>query len=437
MKTVTGPNARPASGKSSPAALAALPDAELLDRVARQTFRYFWEGGHPVSGLAYDRHPVTADAPAGPAAIGGTGFGLMALVTAVERRWITRAAALERLERIVGLLGRAQRHHGAWPHFIDGATGATIAFGPNDDGGDLVETSFLCMGLLCVRQYFGDAGPREQALRARITELWEGVEWDWYTQGRDLLYWHWSPNVGWAMNHEIRGWNECLVTYVLAAAAPRHRVAPAVYHRGFAAGPDFRNGNAYYGIELPLGPPFGGPLFFAHYSFCGLDPNGLRDRYANYGDLNRRHVQINRAHCIANPGGYAGYGAACWGLTASDDPAGYAAHAPGNDNGTIAPTAALASLPYAPAKVLPVLRYLLAESGGRLWGRYGFVDAFCPQRKWVADAYLAIDQGPIVIMFENHRSGLLWNLFMDVPEVRDGLRRLEFDSSRRGAETAG
>jgi hypothetical protein len=220
-------------------------------------------------------------------------------------------------------------------------------------------------------------------------------------------------------------------------ASPRHAVDPLVYHRGFAAGRDFLNGRAWYGIELPLGMPYGGPLFFAHYSFCGLDPHGLRDRYADYWDLNVRHVRINRAHCIANPGGFAGYGDACWGLTASDDPAGYAAHAPDNDNGTISPTAALASLPYAPAEAAAVMRHLLARLGRRVWGRYGFVDAFCEQRGWFADTYLAIDQGPIVVMAENHRNGLLWKLFMGEPEVQAGLRRLDFSSPWLGTEHAG
>ncbi len=255
------------------------------------------------------------------------------------------------------------------------------------------------------------------------------MEWTWYTRGgREVLYWHWSPNNGWALNHEVRGWNECLITYVLAASAPRYAIDPVVYHRGFASGRGFLNGKSYYGIELPLGMPYGGPLFFTHYSFCGLDPRGLVDRYADYGDLNTRHVQINRAHCIANPHKHPGYGEACWGLTASDDPEGYAAHAPDNDNGTLSPTAALASAPYAPQEVLQVTRNLLKQHGEKIWGRYGFVDAFCERQNWYADTYLAIDQGPIIVMMENYRTGLLWKLFMNVPEVRAGLARLQFKS---------
>jgi hypothetical protein len=411
------------------ATLAALPDEQLLEIVQRQTFNFFWDGAHPVSGLAPDRCTTRASVSDDKVAIGGSGFGIMAILVAVERGWIARDAAIERLTRMLDILTAATCYHGAYAHFVNGRTAATIPFYRKDDGGDLVETSFLCMGLLCARQYFNRGTQAEQSLRGRITWLWEEVEWDWYTQeGRRVLYWHWSPNNGWAMDHEIRGWNECLITYVLAAGAPRYPINPAVYHRGFAAGSAFLNGRSYYDIELPLGMPFGGPLFFAHYSFCGLDPHGLKDKYADYWELNRRHVAINRAHCIANPNKFKGYGAACWGLTASDDPDGYSAHAPDNDNGTISPTAALASLPYAPREVIGTLRHFLSEHGERIWGRYGFTDAFCEERNWYADTYIAIDQGPIVVMMENHRTGLLWKLFMSVPEVQTGLRRLGFTS---------
>jgi len=419
----------PAMNSSSPAALAELPDDELLEVVQRQTFRFFWEGSHARSGLAPDRRKTHDEPDDELVAIGGSGFGVMSIIVAVERGWISREAALERLHRMVDALHHARCYHGVFPHFMNGTTGRIVRFGRKDDGGDIVETSFLMMGLITARQYFSLDVPIEESLRGRINQLWEGVEWEWHTQGgRELLYWHWSPYNGWAMDHEIRGWNECLVTYVLAAGSPTYSVEPSVYHRGFAAGRGFLNGRTYYGIELPLGMPYGGPLFFAHYSFCGLDPRGLRDRYADYWDLNVRHVRINHAHCVANPNNHKGYGEACWGLTASDDPDGYGAHAPDNDNGTISPTAALASLPYAPREVMQALRFFLTRHGEKLWGRYGFVDAFCEKRNWFANTFLAIDQGPIVVMMENHRTGLLWKLFMSAPEVQTGLRRLGFTS---------
>ncbi|WP_428313296.1 glucoamylase family protein [Hydrocarboniphaga sp.] len=419
----------PTADTRSPAELAALPDELLIDAVQRQTFRFFWEGAHPVSGLAPDRR-TTRDEPVDDlVAIGGSGFGVMAIIVAVERGWVTRIEAVTRINQSLDVLCKARCYHGTYPHFMNGLTGETIPFGRKDDAGDLVETALLMQGLLCARQYFQQETPGEASIRNRITQLWEEVEWDWYTQGgRKLLYWHWSPYNGWAMDHEIHGWNECLTTYLLAASSPRYPVSAEVYHRGYAAGRDFINGKSYYGIELPLGQPYGGPLFFAHYSFCTLDPHGLRDRYANYWELNLAHVKINHAHCVANPKKFKGYSAECWGLTASDDAFGYGAHAPDNDNGTISPTAALSSLPYAPREVMAALRHFLTEHGDRLWKRYGFVDAFSVHHNWAADTFLAIDQGPIVVMMENYRTGLMWKLFMSIPEIQGGLRKLGFSS---------
>jgi len=411
-----------------------LEDSALLDEVQHRTFGYFWDFGHPVSGLARDRARGDDDPGDDVVAVGGSGFGVMAILVAVERGWVTRAEALDRLLTMTDFLERAGRFHGVFPHFMDGATGQAIAFGPQDDGGDLVETAYLMQGLLTARQYFDGVGDGEAELRDRIDRLWGAVEWSWHTRGGEpVLYWHWSPAHGWAMNHRIRGWNECLIVYVLAAGAPLHAIAPEVYHQGWAGGPDFRNGRRYHGIELPLGPAYGGPLFFAHYSFLGLDPRGLVDRYADYWAQNDAHVRINAAHCRLNPGGFAGYGPDCWGLTASDDDQGYAAHDPANDRGVIAPTAALSSLPYWPEGAMSALRHFRHGLGERIWGRYGFADAFNESQDWYATSFLAIDQGPIVCMIENHRSGLLWRLFMSAPEVRRGLLRLGFSSPVLGA----
>ncbi len=425
-----------ATRASSPAALARLPDDELLEAVQRHTFRFFWDGADPTTGLAPDRRKTRDRKVEDPVTMGGSGFGVMALIVAIERGWVSREAALERLKRMLDFLIHAPCYHGAFSHFMDARTGATVPLSRKDDGGDLVETSYLCMGLLCARQYFDRNTKIERKLRARITGLWEEVEWNWYTQnGRKVLYWHWSPNNGWAMDHEIRGWDECLVTYVLAASAPRYGIDPIVYHHGYAAGRNYLNGKSYYGIELPLGMPYGGPLFFTHYSFCGLDPHGLKDHYVDYWEQNVRHVRINHAHCVANPHRYKGYSSACWGLTSSDDKVGYLAHDPDNDNGTISPTAAVGSFPYAPREAMRALRHFLRSHGGKIWGRYGFTDAFCETRNWYADTFLAIDQGPIILMIENYRTGLLWKLFMNVPEVQAGLRRLGFTSPYLGKRT--
>jgi hypothetical protein len=411
---------------SSPADLAALPDEDLLDAVQRQTFNFFWEGTHPDSGLAPDRCKS-----AGPTdditTTGGSGFGAMAIIVGVERGWISRAAGVERVGRMLRVLSKATCYHGVFPHFMNGRTGATIPFTRKDDGGDLVETSLLMMGLLCAREYFSRENPEEASLRGLVDYVWNEVEWNWYTRdGRQVLSWHWSPNNGWSVDLDIRGWNECLITYVLAAGAPRYPIQPRVYHQGYAESRSFLNGKSYYGIPLPLGVPFGGPLYFAHYSFCGIDPRGLKDRYADYWEQNVNHVRINHAHCVNNPKNWKGYSAACWGLTSSDDPDGYMAHAPDNDNGTISPTAAVSSMPYAPREAIQAIRHFLIAHGDKVWGRFGFTDAFCEARNWYAETFLAIDQGPMILMIENHRTGLLWKLFMNAPEVRVGLRALGF-----------
>jgi len=407
-----------------------LDDTALLDITQRQTFGYFWDFAHPVSGLARDRSDPRPGSDPDKVATGASGFGVMAIIVATERGWIGRAAAAERLLCMVRFLARACRHHhGVFPHFMHGATGGTIPFGPKDDGGDLVETSYLCMGLLTARQYFDGPDAREAELRTEIDVLWRAVEWDWHTRGGDdVLYWHWSPNYGWDINLPIRGWNECLITYVLAASSPTHAIVANAYHRGWAAGGQFHNGRRYYGIPLPLGPDYGGPLFFAHFSFLGLDPRGLQDRYADYWEQNVNHTLINREHCIRNPRRYKGYGRDCWGLTASVDHLGYHAHAPDHDLGVISPTAALASFPYTPQHSMRALRHFYLRLGDRIWGDYGFIDAFNETLGWYAPSRLGIDQGPIVVMIENHRSGLIWKLFMSCPEVQRGLRILGFRS---------
>ena len=403
--------------------MTSVSDDALLDLVQRQTLRYFWDFGHPASGLARERsNPVAGYDFMDTVTTGGTGFGIMAMVAGAERGFLTRGDVRTRVGKIVDGLASADRYHGVFPHFLHGGTGKTIPFSSKDDGGDLVETSFLMMGLLCARQYFAE----DARLGAAIDRLWHDVEWDWHTHGEDVLYWHWSPRHGWAMNHAIRGWNECLITYVLAAASPAHAIAPQVYHRGCTDSPVFHNGKAYGDKTLPLGPDQGGPLFFAHYSFLGLDPRGLRDAYADYWAQNCAHVEINRAHCVANPHGFAGYGPDCWGLTACDGDKGYNAFSPTNDHGVIAPTAALSSMPYTPAESTAALRHLYEERGGALWRDFGFADSFNASANWVAEGHLAIDQGPIVVMIENHRSALLWRLFMSCPEIRRGLDRLGF-----------
>ena len=406
-----------------------LTDSALLDVVQRQTFRYFWDFGHPVSGLARERSNIAFDYGREVVTMGGSGFGIMAMIVATQRKWITREQADDRMLKIVNFLYRADSFHGVFPHWLNGATGKVIPFGRKDDGGDLVETSYLFEGLLCAKQYYNADNVKERRIRAVIEWMWNDIEWNWYTHdGQNVLYWHWSPNNGWSMNFPIHGFNECLITYVLAASGTHFPVNASVYHDGWAQGDFFKNGKTYYGYKLPLGFPFGGPLFFSQYSFMGLDPKGLKDEYADYWEQNLNHTLINRAYCIDNPKKFKGYGANCWGLTASDNYEGYNAHSPTNDLGVISPTAALSAFPYTPQYSMQALRHFYYDMGDKIWGEYGFTDAFSESHNWYAKEYLAIDQGPIVVMIENYRTGLLWKLFMSCPEVIGGLKKLGFQS---------
>lgn len=399
-----------------------ISEEALLTLVQEKTFKYFWDFAHPASGMARERN-TSGDL----VTTGGSGFGIMTILVGIERGFITRQEGVDRIEKIVTFLETADRFHGVWPHWINGNTGKVIPFSTKDNGGDLVETAFMVQGLLTVREYLDSSNPQEAAIATTITQLWEEVEWDWYTKGgEEVLYWHWSPNYGWEMNHKIQGWNESLIVYVLAASSPTHSIDAETYHQGWARNGAMANGREFYDINLPLGPDYGGPLFFSHYSFLGLDPRNLEDQYANYWTQNQNHALIHQQYAIDNPKNYIGYGAAAWGLTASDSHNGYSAHSPTNDLGVITPTAALSSIPYTPELSLEAMKYFYYILGDKLWGTYGFYDAYNPTEDWYASSYLAIDQGPIVIMIENHRTGLLWDLFMENPEVIAGLEKLGF-----------
>lgn len=407
-----------------------LSDNELLDVVQKQTFKYFWDFAHPVSGMARERSNTTFGYGNEVVTTGGTGFGVMSIIVATERKWIERDTAAKQILKIINFLLKANSYHGAFPHWMNGTTGKTIPFSRKDDGADLVETSFLFEGLLCAKQYFNANNEAENEVRNKIGWLWNDVEWNWFTKGEDVLYWHWSPNNGWAMNFPVHGFNECLIMYVLAASAEKYAINPSVYHKGWASGSFFKNGKTFYGYQLPLGFDYGGPLFFSHYSFLGLKPKGLKDQYADYWIQNCHHTLINHAYCVANPKKFKGYGEDCWGLTASDTYNGYDAHSPTNDHGTISPTAALSAFPYTPNFSMKALKHFYYDLGNKIWGEYGFTDAFNETKNWYATSYLAIDQGPIICMIENYRTGLLWNLFMSCPEVQKGLKKLGFQYSK-------
>ena len=403
-----------------------ISDDELLTLIQRQTLKYFYDFGHPISGMARERN-TSGDI----VTTGGTGFGIMGMVVGVHRNFISKTDALTRIQKIVTFLKTADKFHGAFPHWINGNTGKVQPFSAKDNGADLVETSFLMEGLLVARQYFNGSNAAELSLRTDINQLYQNVEWSWFRKNNEeRLLWHWSPEFNWDINLQVKGWNESLMTYVLAASSSNYSIPKSVYDNGWAGNGSMKNGNSFYGVNLPLGPNNGGPLFFEHYSLMALNPIGLTDVYANYETQAKAHSLINYNYCVANPKSYVGYSENCWGLTASDIKNGYTASSPTNDLGYIAPTAAISSIPYTTQESLKASRFFYYTLGDKVWGEYGFKDAFSLNDPWFAHSYLAIDQGPQIVMIENYRTGLIWNLFMSCPEVKTGLTKLGFQSPK-------
>ncbi len=430
-----------ASAESESVQTRALDDEALMTMVQEACFRYYWETAHPKAGLA----PEVLPGDPNLLALGGSGFGVMALIVGAERGFAPREAVAERMVRIVRFLAAADRFHGVWPHFLNGETGKAVPFfGKYDNGGDLVETAFMIQGLLAARQYFDGDSAAEKEIRNTVTRLWHEVEWDWYrkTPDSDVLYWHWSPDAGFHISHPLIGWNETMIVYLLAIASPTHPVPASLYHTGWAGtserhvtyrrawsrttvGDRYVNGGTYYGQLLDVGVGNGSDLFFVHFSFMGFDPRGWRDAYTNYFENNRAIVRINHAYCVENPRGFQGYGPDSWGLSVGINSGG-GKPLPRDDNGTISIMASQASMPYTPAESLRALRHFYRTLGPKVFGVYGFHDGFNATQNWYEETYMALNQAPITVMIENHRSGLVWRHFMKNPEIEPALRSIGF-----------
>ena len=419
-------------------------DPEIVEMVQKDALKYFWDYAQSNSKLARERyHTDNPGQDAHVVSTGGSGFGLMTILVGIKNGYVTRTDAVSRLSTALNFLQNANRFHGAWPHWMDGNTGNVIPFSTKDNGGDLVETAFLAQGLICVREYFKNSSDAtELAISKKADDLWKGIEWNWYTQGQNVLYWHWSPNYNFEMNHQLRGFDETLITYVLAAASPNYAIEKTVYTEGWARSGAIKTSASQYGIPLIVNHNGAngtvGPMFWSHYSFLGLDPRGLRDDYVNYGDAVVNHSKIMYQYCVTNPKSWQGYNSKSWGLTASysrnpqtggDD---YAAHQPNKDLGIISPTAAISDMPYTPTESMNFLRFLYNENYKKYIGVAGPYDAYSVHYNWVTPRYLAIDQGTIAPMVENHRSAFLWQLFMNAPDVKQGLLKLGFHSTQYG-----
>lgn len=408
----------------------------LLTKIQSQTFQYFWEAAEPISGLARERIHIDGEYPQNDQnviTIGGSGFGIMGMVVAMERGFISKAEGTERLSKIMEYLKKIERFQGAWSHWYFGDTGKVKAFSEKDNGGDIVETAFLAQALIVVREYFKSGNNQQKIVAKAADDLWKEINWKHYTNGQNVLYWHWSKTHGFGMNHAIQGFDECLITYVLAASSPSHAIDTAVYNQGWARSGQIKSDLKKFDIPISAKhnakPGEVGPLFWSHYSFLGLDPIGLKDAYVDYGEIVKNHTKINIAYSAANPKGYIGYGPdKGWGWTASYSISGYDAHHPDNDKSVISPTAALSSMPYTPKESIAFANYLFKQLGDKVWGKYGFFDAYSETENWYPQRYLAIDQGPIVVMIENYRTGLIWKLFMQADEIQQGLKKLGFTS---------
>lgn len=421
----------------------ATPESLMME-VQEASFRYFYNWRHPVSGLAREKTPPRQIETINNLTLrylrqvrdskqlcttGATGMGMFNLVVGVERGFITRGEGIAwALQMLQFLSSKAERFHGAFSHWLEGDTGRTLPFaGPEDNGADTVETAFLASGFIVLREYFTGDDAAEKEIRQLADGLWRDIEWDWFTRGEGQgapLYWHWSPNYGWDKEVPVRGFNEAAILYVLAVASPTHAIRPDSYRKAWQH-TGYGSTREAFGIPMTLGHKLGPPLFFTHYSYLGLDPRRISYRGETYYEHFRKFCQVQVKYAASKANVFKGYGP-LWGLTASSGPKGYGVYSPGEkDDGTIAPTAALSSMPYLPKEGYAFLENLYLKYARELWKDYGFTDAFNLTQQWVSPLLLGIDAGPIAPMIENARTALCWKIFMKAPEVQAGLKTIE------------
>lgn len=405
-------------------------DAEFLEYLQRACFGFFWYEANPTNGLIRDRSTVSS-----PCSIAAVGFGLTAIAVGIDHGWITRAQGRERVRQTLqtfwekpqgtnagGVIG----HRGWFYHFLDMTT-ATRTWTCELSS---IDTALLLAGVLYARQYFTNAEPDEAAIRALADALVNRVDWDWMRNGQDALSMGWKPESGFLGSRWV-GYNEAMILYLLGLGAATNPLPPTSW-TAWTSSYQWRTNYGQRYVPFP-------PLFGHQYSHCWVDFRHVADTYmrgkeSTYFANSRRATLAQRAYCIANPGGFAGYGSNVWGLTACDGPgtggyAGYTARGappPQNDDGTIAPTAVGGSVPFAPEVCVPTLRHFYERSRTNLWTGYGFRDAFNLTAGWWDPDVLGIDQGPIVLMIENHRTQRVWKRFTPAPEIQRGLARAGF-----------
>jgi hypothetical protein len=455
----TAPAAKPAA-TPAPAATASAPSRAvppLVEDLQRRSFDYFWDLGANDKGLVPDRWPSPSFA-----SIAAVGFGLTTYGVGAERGWITRDQAIDRTLATLRFFDRAPQgeaaqgtsgHKGFFYHFLKMDSGA------RDANCELstVDTALLLGGVLFAQSYFDRHDPREAEIRALAEDIYQSVDWTWAQERKPLISMGWRPETG-MIEHDWRGYNEALLVYVLALASPTHPVGQDAYQAWTSTYDE--SWGTYQGQEH-LGFA---PLFGHQYSHVWLDLRGIQDAYMrrkglDYFENSRRATLAQRNYAIANPMGWQGYDKDVWGLTASDGPIDatldykgekrqfktYTARGAGIrhafDDGTIVPTAAASSMPFAPEVVVPAIEAMHARYGKWIYRQYGFIDAFNPSFQydvplhhgkvhpgmgWADEDYIGIDQGPIVLMIENHRSELVWEVMRRNPHIRRGLQRAGF-----------
>jgi hypothetical protein len=402
----------------------ALDDEAFLDLVQRTAFDYFWYETNPANGLIKDRSSDPS-----LSSIAAVGFGLSALTVGIDRGWISREAGRARVLTTLTFLWNsphgpepdATGYKGFYYHFLDMQTGRR----DGDSELSTIDTALLLGGVLHVQQYFDQADATEDQIRALADAIYRRVEWPWMQVRAPKVCHGWTPERGFLL-YDWGGYNEAMILYLLALGSPTFPIHPEAW----AAWTSSYAWETHYGHAFVVFPPlFGHQYSHVWVDFRDIQDPYMRDKGLDYFENSRRATLANRAYAIANPHGWADYGENVWGLTASDIPSSYRARGapPGeSDDGTITPTAVGGSLVFTPRESLAALRYMYTTYRTRLWGPYGFKDAFNPSIKWFASDYLGIDQGPFVLMLENYRTGRIWNVLMPHAAIQRGLKRAGF-----------
>ncbi len=419
------PAARPAAAQTT---------AALVDTVQHTGVMYFWEQANPANGLVKDRSTAGS-----PASIAATGFGLSALCVGVDHGWLTREQVKGRVLTTLNTFWTGPQssaasgtigYKGLYYHFLDMNT-ATRTW---DSELSTIDTALLFAGILDTKMYFTGADSQEVLIRQLADSIYYRADWNFARNFNQGILQGWKPGTGFGGFGQWVGYNEAMILYILALGSPTHPVPTTAWSKWTSN----YLWQTLYGQSFLICPP----LFTHQYSHCWIDFSGMQDNYmraqsSNYAENSRRATLAQHSYCIANPGAWTGYSDSLWGLTASDDPFGYAAHgAPPSqsDNGTITPTAGLSSIVFTPELSVPLLHNLWDNWRATTWGPYGFKDAFNPYYGWVDTDYLGIDQGPIVLMMENYRNGSVWARTYQNLDLRTGLARAGFTGSNTGVE---